>query len=139
MPVQLVTDVAVHFRRLQDRLRSSKAAMLVLTSLQGHFANAEAVVLQLYSICCYASLLPPCFSCCRWCHCMTASSDTKGHASLQVKLVWCCTHSCGLISNLPCDPYGSCHVLEVQPHGQMPRLQKHIILDILRSVPVIVC
>ena len=64
---------------------------------------------------------------------MTASSDTKGHASLQVKLVWCCTHSCGLISNLPCDPYGSCHVLEVQPHGQMPRLQKHIILDILRS------
>ena len=54
MPVQLVTDVAVHFRRLQDRLRSSKAAMLVSTNLQGHFANAEALVLQLYSICCYA-------------------------------------------------------------------------------------
>ena len=70
---------------------------------------------------------------------MRAGSDTKAHASHQAKWFWCCSHSYGLISKLPSDPYSACHVLEVQPHGPMPRLQKHMIRDILSILPLIVC
>ncbi len=111
--------------------------MFVSTNFQGHCANAEALALQLYSICCYVSLLPPYFP-------AVGDVTVSGHAVTQkgrqafksTNWFCCCSHSYGLISNLPSDPYGTCHVPEVQPHGQMPRLQKHIILNIL---PFIVC
>jgi len=75
-----MTDLAVQFRRYLACMPCRDAAMLVSTNSQGHCTKAEALALQLYSVC-YASLMPPYLFLPCVLSLFEACSDSKGHAS----------------------------------------------------------